>query len=172
MKIMSHSLMMLRLFSRQTLHRIKVGSKRPRLTHNIPTQTKSLQQLTPHAGDPPGTAMNELRPGRTPGRARRLLENLSQDARSNIKNPTAHCTMNDISRDLACFGAEAGASRTGLCKLSISESRAPRGMVSKTSPKPTPCEEVQESTHRDVWEDATVRELKGLKVARTFTPCE
>ena len=78
--------------------------------HLNPAQTRALRQLAPHTGDPPGTALNELRPGRTRGQTRRLLDNPSQRARSIIKHPAAHCSIADFSRGLAYLGADAGAS--------------------------------------------------------------
>ena len=141
--------------------------------HLSPAQTRALRRLAPHTGDPPGTALSELRPGRTRGQTRRLLHNPSQRAHSIIKNPAAaHCSIEDFSRGLACLGADAGASRTALCNLSANGSQAPLGMVNEMGPEPTSYKQVRTSTHRTIWEDAMARDLQGLKVAKTFTPSD
>lgn len=66
--------------------------------HFNAAQTRALQQHAPHTRDPPGTALTEMRPRRTRGQTSRVLDNLSQQARSIISIPTAHCMAEDVSR--------------------------------------------------------------------------
>lgn len=73
---------------------------------------------------------------------------------------------------LALFGTDAWASRRDLCNLLTKRSEILLGRMDEMDPKPGCGNSLNGSEYFDVWKDAMVGELEGLKVVKVLTLCD